>query len=229
MRIVTWNCNLALSRKLDALLALSPDIAVVQECERDLPVPQGYSYHWQGVNPAKGLGVLTRDLAAHTTGQGTDQWAFFIPIALPALRVKLLAAWAFNHRAAKFSPARSGMALPVVESLASWLGEGKSIVAGDFNNNADWDTPRGKNNFSAIDGRLSTLGLTSAYHSASGESHGKESTMTHYFQKNESRGFHIDYCFVHKSLIVESVLLSTYEQWRALSDHVLLLVNVNAA
>lgn len=32
MRLVTWNCGMALHRKFEALLGLEPDIAVVCEC-----------------------------------------------------------------------------------------------------------------------------------------------------------------------------------------------------
>jgi hypothetical protein len=32
MRIVIWNCNIAVHRKVAPLLALKPDIAVVCEC-----------------------------------------------------------------------------------------------------------------------------------------------------------------------------------------------------
>jgi hypothetical protein len=32
MRIVAWNCNMALERKIDVLLGLAPDIAIVCEC-----------------------------------------------------------------------------------------------------------------------------------------------------------------------------------------------------
>ncbi len=32
MRLVAWNCNMALHRKFDALLALRPDIAIISEC-----------------------------------------------------------------------------------------------------------------------------------------------------------------------------------------------------
>jgi hypothetical protein len=32
MRIVTWNCGMALLQKAPSLLALNPDIAVIQEC-----------------------------------------------------------------------------------------------------------------------------------------------------------------------------------------------------
>ncbi|MFT7585290.1 MAG: hypothetical protein ACI9EW_001714, partial [Cellvibrionaceae bacterium] len=32
MKIVAWNCNMAFRRKLDPLLSLQPDIAVISEC-----------------------------------------------------------------------------------------------------------------------------------------------------------------------------------------------------
>ncbi len=32
MRIVTWNCQMAFDKKLDAFLGLHADVAVVQEC-----------------------------------------------------------------------------------------------------------------------------------------------------------------------------------------------------
>jgi len=44
VRIVTWNCNLRLSKKLDRLLGIEPDIAIVQECERELSYPTSYFY-----------------------------------------------------------------------------------------------------------------------------------------------------------------------------------------
>ena len=34
MRLVAWNCNMALHRKLDPLLALKADIVVLSECAR---------------------------------------------------------------------------------------------------------------------------------------------------------------------------------------------------
>lgn len=229
MRIVSWNCNLTLQRKLPALLALDPTVAIVQECERDLQVPDGYTYLWRGVNPKKGLGVLARDVAAHVAPEASDQWAFFLPVVLPTLNLRLLAVWAFNHRAAKFIPSRTGMALPVINSLSPWLTEGRSLVAGDFNNNAGWDTLRGKNNFSEIHSRLEQLGLKSSYHSARSEAIRTESTMTHFFQKNVARGFHIDYCYVHRSLKIEEVSLPAFEAWLIMSDHIPLVVTVTDA
>ena len=37
LRIVTWNCGMALARKVPSLVALKPDIAVVQECSKKPP------------------------------------------------------------------------------------------------------------------------------------------------------------------------------------------------
>lgn len=61
MRILTWNCGMALVRKAESLLALHPDIAVVQECPKKLVDDlrsHGLSGLWFGANPNKGLAVL---------------------------------------------------------------------------------------------------------------------------------------------------------------------------
>jgi hypothetical protein len=61
VRIVTWNCGMALARKAPRLVALKPDIAVVQECSKksvDVLSSHGFSGLWFGVNPNKGLAVF---------------------------------------------------------------------------------------------------------------------------------------------------------------------------
>jgi hypothetical protein len=108
MRIVTWNCNRQLGRKLQPLLDLAPDIAVVQECEKSLQVPDGFTYKWTGVFPNMGLGVLARDPQMRTLAYD-EEWTFFLPAELPSLRVTLLATWAFNHRAKSLATAASGL------------------------------------------------------------------------------------------------------------------------
>lgn len=125
MCIVSCNCNLMLQRKLDALLALDPDVAIVQECEPGLSAPNVYLYFWCGANPKQGVGVLVRDTTAQVTPGASDQWAFFLPFDLPTFNVRLLAVWAVNHRAAKFNPLKTGMALPVINCLSRLLGEGQ--------------------------------------------------------------------------------------------------------
>ena len=65
MRLVAWNCNMALHRKIDALRRLAPDIAVISECASPerlhaLGALDGVSGDpiWIGDNPYKGLAVF---------------------------------------------------------------------------------------------------------------------------------------------------------------------------
>ena len=62
MRIVAWNCNMALDRKFQRLRALEPDIAIVPEAANPKRLAQrgldGFAYQWLGENPNKVLGVL---------------------------------------------------------------------------------------------------------------------------------------------------------------------------
>jgi hypothetical protein len=61
MRIVTWNCGMALLRKAPSLLALNPDIAVIQECSNksvDDLRGHGLAGLWFGTNVNKGLAVF---------------------------------------------------------------------------------------------------------------------------------------------------------------------------
>ena len=220
MRIVTWNCNQALRKKLGPLLDLNPDVAVIQECERSVQPPSGYSFFWHGLNPNKGLGILSKTPIAPLNHPLCERSAFFLPVYLPELDLRLLAAWAFNHRAERFNPLRTGMALEAVEQLKDWLMNTRSAVVGDFNNNVSWDKPRKPNNFRDISDRLAVLGLKSAYHVSTGEAFGEESEMTHYWRKSDKTRFHIDYCFLHESLGSVSVQVPAFESWRPFSDHV---------
>lgn len=227
MRIVTWNCNLTLRHKLDALMELSPDVAIVQECEQAVDAPHGFTYLWYGANPLKGLGVLARDAGARIEPSPKDSWTFFLPVTLPTMNLRVLAAWAFNRRAKKLGVGRDGTLLPVIDNLAPWLSHDRSVVVGDLNNWAKWDTPRGTNNLNAIRGKLEHLGLLSAYHSMTGDSFGAEREMTHFFQKNLAKSYHIDYCFVHRSMQVLKATVPPFSEWRGRSDHVPLIVDLN--
>jgi len=67
MRLVAWNCNMALHRKVDALLALRPDIAVISECAEPIRLRTRSAHDWLenepvwvGDNPSKGLAVIAQ-------------------------------------------------------------------------------------------------------------------------------------------------------------------------
>ena len=65
MRLIAWNCNMALHRKVEALLALRPDIAVISECAEPERLSRFSKIDWIegnpvwiGRQPTKGLAVF---------------------------------------------------------------------------------------------------------------------------------------------------------------------------
>ena len=76
-----------------------------------------------------------------------------------------------------------------------------------------------------------SLGLVSAYHFQSGETHGDETIPTYVHGSGDTREFHLDYCFVTKAL-AESANLSVLRggEWPNRSDHFPVVMDVpNAA
>ena len=230
MRLVTWNCNLSLGKKLDALLSLEPDIAVVQECEQSLQLPDGYHFVWMGNNPRKGLGVITKELGLEISPLAKDNWGYFLPVSIDVDRLRLLATWAFNHRAgARIGPSYTGNPRSVIATLRDWLEDGRSIVAGDFNNSVVWDHIGRAARFRDINDDLEQLGLFSAYHRATGEDFGQESKATFFHTKNPEKPFHIDYCFLDESINCKQIDVAAFPAWRGLSDHVPVIADLELA
>ena len=198
----------------------------MQECERSFQPPAGYRYLWTGLNETMGLAVLARDLRATVQPRAHPSWTFFLPVTLPTLDLRVLGVWAFHHRAAKLGAGRDGNINSVLSEIGPWLSERRSLMAGDFNHNLRWDTPRGKNNFRPIVHRLRQIGLRSAYHEATLEGFNAESSPTHLFRRNHEAKYHIDYCFLHHSLPFTKVEVLQAEPWPSLSDHLPLVVEV---
>ena len=86
MRIVTWNCQMGLDKKVDALLSLNPDVAVVPECSKKSAIAlrqRGFNSLWVGSNPHKGLGVICRqDWPLRALPQPAQKW--IVPIEVDA-------------------------------------------------------------------------------------------------------------------------------------------------
>ena len=227
MRLVTWNCNLSLGRKLERLLALEPDVAVVQECEQSLQVPDGYEFVWTGNNPRKGLGVIAKGISLEVSPHARDNWAYFLPVSIGGDRLRLLATWAFNHRASRVGSDYTGNPRQVIAHLSEWLRDRRSAVAGDFNNSTIWDHIGKAARFRDITHDLDQLGLFSAYHRQTDEAFGQESSPTYFHTKNPDKPFHIDYCFLHQSLGCRKVEIPDFTDWRAYSDHVPVITDLD--
>ena len=229
LRILTWNCQMALRKKHELLASLRPDIAVIQECERPdkLGAVGATAVHWHGDNPHKGLAVLTfGDWRLEPAPQLDPEVKFVLPVRITGGRTfHLLGVWAKAHP--KRERSYIGQVHRAVQVYGAWLGAAESVVVGDWNSNAQWDSERTANH-SATVAQLAALGLVSAYHEHYSEAHGAESRPTLHLLKQAQRPFHIDYCFIPQTWAshLRTVTVGSFADWRAHSDHCPLVVEV---
>lgn len=242
MRIVVWNCNMALGPKLPVLAALRPDVAVVTECAEahaggDLFASQP-SRCWVGDSRHKGLAVLgfgDYTVAADPAGHCPDS-KYFLPVRVRGpVCFNLLAVWAFHYRLPGGGRARkeAGGESPMQRALSHYrefLVSGPSVVAGDFNDNVRWDRPNKPAKHAETVARLAGMGLASAYHHSRSVEQGAEPEPTLYWRDRAKDRFtyHIDYCFIPDEWtpLLRGVTVGVYEDWISYSDHVPLAVDV---
>lgn len=226
MRIVTWNCCRGpFEAKAEALAPLKPDIAILQEAprpkEKDTP-----ERLWFGGARGVGIAVLafngyTVRRASRSSSSDTDP-VRAVRVGGP-VELNLLAIW---------GRADTQYIRGVYDRMLDHVRFARkrpTVLAGDLNSNTIWDHPRRPMDHSRfVRWMREKLGLVSAYHEHFGEAHGKESRPTYYFLWNRKKPFHIDYCFVPEDWRprVRSVEIGGYEEWKRLSDHRPVIVEV---
>jgi exodeoxyribonuclease-3 len=230
MKLVTWNCAMALKKKLPKLLTLGADILVIQECSRSdikqLGQTIDFSSTWFGKNKNKGLGVLAKSPWVIREARALKpKWAAKLVIGGPA-SIELYPIWACtSKRPAKRYIEHVHFLLDVMEQTPlSQL----AIVAGDFNSNTRWDNDHVALSHSAAVERFRNLGMESAYHAFCGDRQGAERRPTFWFRKNKRTVYHIDYAFLSRSLLpkLRSVEVGCCKDWLSFSDHAPVLVDV---
>jgi exonuclease III len=229
MRIVTWNCGMALARKAPSLMALSPDIAVVQECSKnsvDVLQSHGFSGLWFGANPNKGLAVFcSKKFSLQALNDLFGKWV--VPVRVHGtVDFKLLAIWACpvgTKRADNYI----GQVYRFLVDHRGWLSKTPVVAAGDFNSNSRWDENRPGRNHTEVVRLFESHGLISAYHTHHGEKQGAETRPTYYFYRHQDKPFHIDHVFVPKRWRLRSVEVGSFREWGHLSDHVPVVVDVS--
>ena len=227
MRLVTWNaCRGQFNRKVPLLDALGADIAVIQEIAA--PSEQSKRTLWFGDNPRIGVAVVAREpytLRQRDPLPGAPK--YFVPVDVEGPRSFLLfAVWTMGEPEQHRYVRGASTAIDMYKSVFS---EPPVVLLGDFNSNAIWDKEHpAELNHSAMVSRLAGHGLVSAYHHHKRESQGSESEPTFYFHRNQSKPFHIDYCFLPSAWAetVESVKVGTFEGWKDHSDHRPLMVEI---
>lgn len=236
MRIVFWNCNGAFRDKRHHIERWQPDLAIVAETTRaDAEQPALGSTlteaAWVGDASGKGLAVLGRRGSFTIHPLYDEQIRLVVPVVVdgsPPLVV--LGVWAqTDPQSARH--AYVGWLHDAVDRYSDLFKEHETIIIGDFNSNAIWDSQHRGFTHSNLVSRLSSLGIVSLHHHRSGEAHGRETTPTYFHQWKHEQPFHIDYCFVSKGLVdrVTTFEIGTRDPWLARSDHVPLLVGFDRA
>ena len=243
MRLVAWNCNMALHRKLDALRRLEPDIAVVSECAAPARLAAlgalsalGGEPVWIGSNPHKGLAVFAFNgyaVRLAETFHATLRHIAPVHVTGPAT-FNLLGVWAQNLSGGNTRKRQAGPLRRALTKYRGLLAE-PTIVAGDLNNNVIWHKPGWRINHAATVDILERYGLVSVYHARHGEAQGAESIPTLYWRDRTKDGptYHIDYVFVPRPWLdrVTRFAVGSFEDWcgAKLSDHVPLVVDLDLA
>lgn len=229
MRLVTWNCCRGpFSSKVPLAQALEPDVAVLQECAR--PAEESPSCLWFGESPRQGITVLTSGgyrVDALPNTPGVPRFTFPVQVTGPE-RFLILAVW--SQRGPEYPYVEA--VIRAVELYRDLICSQPTVVIGNFNSNAIWDGKRPPSrNHGGLVQLLSDVGLASSYHAFFGEVHGAETRPTHYFQWNERKPFHIDYCFIPRQWLprLEQVHVGSYSQWKESSDHRPLTVDLASA
>jgi exonuclease III len=232
VRIVVWNCRMALAKKRELLYALCPDVAVIPECSRDamrVCKDDGFDTRWWGENKHKGLGVLAAKPWTLENGRRlpTQRWIAPVWVRGPQ-EFLLLSVWACpvgKVREVNYV----GQTYEAIVRHPKWFAANcPTVICGDFNSNPIFDPGRKKRTHSNIVRLLAERGLSSAYHRYFSETHGGETRPTYYFWHRENRPFHIDYIFLPGSWMgrMTDFKIGAYAEWRRASDHMPILVDI---
>ena len=205
-------------------MELSPDILVIQECEK---LPKHHfpnsDYLWKGRNEHKGLGVMIFGGTGNIDKSYNEDLIYFLPVQTDF--GSLLGVWAYNHRSKKFGDETEGHIIPALDYYNSFLVQDSMLgIIGDFNNSVIWDKPRAQYTFESAISQLDDLGFSSVYHSSTSEVFGEETVGTHFHLKKSDRRYHIDYHFLKST---GTITIGDYADWIDFSDHVPVVVDLD--
>lgn len=228
MKLITWNCQGAFRKKADPILALEPDILVVQECEHpeklifNSNTPPPTDFLWFGENKNKGLGIFSfSNFRFSLLETYNSAIKFIVPLSVTdgLINIILFPIWANNRNDPK------GRYIEQVWKAVNYYEELLNteyvILIGDFNSNKICDKKHRTGNHSHVVENLSGKQIYSIYHEYLGQEQGTESHSTFYLHRNFAKPYHIDYCFASQELFAKvcAVEIGTFDQWIKYSDH----------
>ena len=234
MKIVTWNCQQAFTRKAARIFFGSPDIAVIQECSEKsagMLAADGYAAQWIGDNPNKGMAVFCRkDWTLRSIARSSDSLPkWIVPYEVSGRAgFTLIAVWACaikGDRRASYV----GQIHKALRERPEWFSSSPVVMAGDFNSNAIFDRNRPDANHSLMVRELrDKYGLVSAYHALHRQKHGEEATPTFHLYRRAEKPYHFDYVFVPAAWRSRMKMeIGRHCDWASESDHCPLMVELS--
>src|SRR5512140_789895 len=104
MILLTWNCQGAFRKKYPLVAGLTPDLAVIQECEQPERIPWKKGQPptaalWFGESPNKGLGIFSwTGLVFEPLAEYDRSIRYCVPIRVTSpYQFNLVAVWAMDH------------------------------------------------------------------------------------------------------------------------------------
>ena len=220
MRVTSWNC--LCGDVSDRLLDLAPrhsNLITLQECRR--PASDSASVIWRGTIPSKGVAVVSTEATLRLEFVEIPK---LHPTIVP-VRVQAPQPFVFVGVWTHQDPDYNAVAWEAMKACVTAADGLPVVAAGDFNSSP---AVQGKQSQRFLQRMRDELGLVSAYHHLSGESHGEETRASYYHWKKEANPFHIDYCFVPEAWVdrLTGVEVGSFADWPQ-SDHRPLTVNIN--
>ncbi|MBK7432283.1 MAG: endonuclease/exonuclease/phosphatase family protein [Bacteroidetes bacterium] len=228
MRLITWNCQGAFRKKADFILALQPDILVIQECEHpdklkfSAETLKPDSVYWYSDGGKKGIGIFSySNYKFELLPEFNPEFRYVLPIQVTGngQTFTLLAVWAMDNKE-KREARYIGQVWLAINHYKDLLGS-STILIGDFNSNKIWDFKDRVGSHSDVVQYLASRDIHSVYHKHFNMEQGKEEHPTLYLYRNLEKPYHIDYCFASADLLekVKQVEIGSYENWFMHSDH----------
>lgn len=223
VRIVSWNCQMALYKKFDQLLSLRPDIAIIPECAspekdarkgRQLPCT---GREWIGFNEDKGLGIFWfNGIGISVYPRYSDKLQLYLPVEVRGpCEFHLLAAWMAEKRS--IPAGTNNGPKDAVEYYQGFLTAKAAVVAGDFNY------------YPPVD-ELYGMGLESAHCVGVQGPMCPPPPHTHYHKRKlDSRPIAVDYLFVPTMgrMRLAHFEVGDPQQWIKYSDHMPLIADLD--
>lgn len=236
MKIIEWNCQGGFRNKNEQIFSLNPDILIVPECENKeklkfstlTPIPNDFL--WYGDNSNKGIGIFSySDYKFELMKEFNPDFKYILPIRVTGRQDSfiLFAVWTVpneDNKEAKYI----GQVCLAIDYYSNFFQNDDIILIGDFNSNAALDPNNSVGTHMDVVQRLKEMKIASLYHEKTKQAQGKEESPTFFLQRNKSKPFHLDYCFVSGKFLKGDTTLTIgdVDDWIHISDHLPIIVDI---